>query len=94
MKKTTLYFLLTMLLFCVSNAWADASWVKTAPEDLQSGDVVAFVELTNSYVLTNNSGTGSAPAAATISLNDDKSEILGQVSDQWKWEVTVSDNGL
>ena len=94
MKKTTLYFLLTMLLFCVSNAWADASWVKTAPEDLQSGDVVAFVELTNSYVLTNNSGTGSAPAAAAISLNDDKSEILGQVSDQWKWEVTVSDNGL
>ena len=94
MKKTTLYFLLTMLLFYVSNAWADASWVKTAPEDLQSGDVVAFVELTNSYVLTNNSGTGSAPAAATISLNDDKSEILGQVSDQWKWEVTVSDNGL
>ena len=83
-----------MLLFCVSNAWADASWVKTAPEDLQTGDVVAFVELTNSYVLTNNSGTGSAPAAATISLNDDKSEILGQVSDQWKWEVTVSDNGL
>ena len=83
-----------MLLFCVSNAWADASWVKTAPEDLQTGDVVAFVELTNSYVLTNNSGTASAPAAATISLNDDKSEILGQVSDQWKWEVTVSDNGL
>ena len=94
MKKTTFYSLLTMLFFCVSNAWADASWVKTAPEDLQSGDVVAFVELTNSYVLTNNSGTGSAPAAATISLNDDKSEILGQVSDQWKWEVTVSDNGL
>ena len=94
MKKTTFYSLLTMLLFCVSNAWADASWVKTAPEDLQTGDVVAFVELTNSYVLTNNSGTGSAPAAATISLNDDKSEILGQVSDQWKWEVTVSDNGL
>ena len=83
-----------MLLFCVSNAWADASWVKTAPEDLQTGDVVAFVELTNSYVLTNNSGTASAPSAATISLNDDKSEILGQVSDQWKWEVTVSDNGL
>ena len=94
MKKTTFYSLLTMLLFCVSNAWADASWVKTAPEDLQTGDVVAFVELTNSYVLTNNSGTGCAPAAATISLNDDKSEILGQVSDQWKWEVTVSDNGL
>ena len=94
MKKTTFYSLLTMLLFCVSNAWADASWVKTAPEDLQTGDVVAFVELTNSYVLTNNSGTASAPAAATISLNDDKSEILGQVSDQWKWEVTVSDNGL
>ena len=94
MKKTTFYSLLTMLLFCVSNAWADVSWVKTAPEDLQTGDVVAFVELTNSYVLTNNSGTGSAPAAATISLNDDKSEILGQVSDQWKWEVTVSDNGL
>ena len=94
MKKTTFYSLLTMLLFCVSNAWADASWVKTAPEDLQTGDVVAFVELTNSYVLTNNSGTASAPSAATISLNDDKSEILGQVSDQWKWEVTVSDNGL
>lgn len=94
MKKTTFYSLLTMLLFCVSNAWADASWVKTAPEDLQTGDVVAFVELTNSYVLTNNSGTASAPAAATISLNDDKSEILGQVSDQWKWEVTVSDNDL
>ncbi len=94
MKKTTFFSLLTMLLFCASNAWADASWVKTAPEDLQSGDVVAFVELNNAYVLTNNNGTGSAPTAMIISLNADQSEILGEVSEQWKWEVTISDDGL
>ncbi len=40
--------------------------------------------------MTNNNGTSSGPTATTVTLNDDKSEITGDVATTIQWEVTVS----
>ena len=92
MKKTTFFFLSVLFsLFVGGNAWADETWVKTAPGELQSGDIVAIVELTNSYALTSSNGTTAAPKAEAVELNAEKTEITGAVADAWQWEVTVGD---
>ena len=94
MKKTTFFSLLAMLfLFVGSNVRAEEAWVKTAPEDLKTGDVVAIVDLTKVLVMPNNNGASAAPAATAISLNDEKTEIMGDVSTLWQWVVTVSEEG-
>ena len=91
MKKTTSNFLLTLLLLFVgSNAWADESWVKTDPENLQTGDVVAIVDLTRELVMPNNNGASAAPAATAITFNDDKTEIAAEVAETWQWVVTTN----
>jgi len=93
MKKTTLFSLLTMLfLFVGSNVWADETWVKTDPSDLQSGDVVVIVELTHNLALPNNNGTAGAPAGVTVSLNDDKTELSSEPAQSLQWVVTVDDS--
>ena len=94
MKKTTSYFLLTMVLsFLGSNTWAD-SWVKTAPESLQTGDIVAIVDLTKSVVMPNNNGTSAAPTATAITLDEDKTVIDVEVADAWQWVVTVNEDSV
>ena len=93
MKKTTLFSLLTMLLLFVgSNVWAEETWVKTDPSDLQTGDVVVIVELTHSYALPNNNGTTGAPGGITVSLNDDKTEISSEPAQSLQWVVTVDES--
>jgi len=90
MKKTTLFSLLTLLfLFIGSNVWADETWVKTDPSNLQSDDVVVIVELMNSYALPSNNGTASAPAGIAVTLNDDKTELLDEPDQNLLWVVTV-----
>ena len=93
MKKTTLFSLLTMLLLFVgSNVWAEETWVKTDPSDLQTGDVVVIVELTHSFALPNNNGTTGAPGGITVSLNDDKTEISSEPAQSLQWVVTVDES--
>ena len=90
MKKTTFYSLLTMLfLLTGSNVWAEDSWVKTAPEELQTGDAVVIVELTNSYALPNNNGTAGAPSGVGVSLNSSKTELASDPASTLQWIVTV-----
>lgn len=91
MKKTTFFSTLTMLLFFVgSNAWADESWVKTDPENLQTGDVVAIVDLTRDLVMPNDNGSSAAPAATAITFNEEKTELATEVADAWQWVVTTN----
>ena len=93
MKKTTLFSLLTMLLLFVgSNVWAEETWVKTDPSELQTGDVVVIVELTNKLAMPNNNGTTGAPGGITVSLNDDKTEISSEPAQSLQWVVTVDES--
>ena len=95
MKKTTSFFLLTMmLLFVGSNVWADESWVKTDPSDLKTGDVVAIADLTRSLVMPNNNGTSAAPKATPITFNDDQTQLAVAVEETWQWVVEVKGDSL
>ena len=93
MKKTTLFSLLTMLLLFVgSNVWAEETWVKTDPSELQTGDVVVIVELTNKLAMPNNNGASAAPVGITVSLNDDKTELSSDPDQNLQWVVTVDES--
>ncbi len=66
-------------------------WVATAPADLETGDVVVIADITSSTAMSNNNGTSSAPAATSITLSDDKTNITGDVAETLQFVVTVSD---
>lgn len=86
--------LAAMLLLAGNSAWAVETWVKTAAADLQTGDVVAIVDLTSSLVLPSSNGSSAAPPATSITLNSEKTEIDSDVADAWQWQVTVEDGNL
>lgn len=75
----------------VGTAWAADTWVKTAPSNLQTGDVVVIVDQTSGKAMSNNNGTSSAPSATAVTLNGDKTEITSEVAATLQWEVTVND---
>ena len=65
----------------------DEGWVKTAPADLVTGDVVVIVDQAKSVALPNNNGT-SSPSQVAVTLNDDQSQIAGDVASTIQWVVT------
>ena len=76
-----------------NSAWAADKWVSTAPSDLTTGDVVVIVDQTSSSAMSNDKGTSAAPIATGVTLNDDKSEITGDVAENLQWVLTVSKDG-
>ena len=60
------------------------NWVETSISELTSSDV--FVIVGNSYAMTNNNGTESAPAAVSVTIADGK--ITSTVGDNLKWKVS------
>lgn len=96
MKKLNL--LKSMLLLCAlmagsTSAWAVEKWVKTAPADLQTGDIVVVVDQSSGKAMTNNNGTSSVPSAVAVTLNGDKSEITSSVGSTIQWTLTTSGSG-
>ena len=90
MIKTLRLSLLSLFTVLCGTMFAD-SWVKTSPADLQTGDVVAIVDLTGSRAMSNDKGTANPPVATEITLNDAKTEISGDVAENLQWVVTVKD---
>ena len=84
------FILATLLVALGSTAWAQ-TWVKTAPTDLQTGDIVVIVDQTSATALSNANGTSVAPAATAVTLNDDMSELTSEVNDAIQWVVTVTE---
>ena len=94
MKKQLRYFMTMLLMMVVSVGWCETGvkWVKTAPENLKTGDVVVIVDQTSKKAMSNNKGTEGAPEAKEVKLNDDKSEITSEIATTLQWNVTA-DNG-
>ena len=67
-------------------------WVKTELSALTSTDQVVIVDINSVKAMTNNNGTKSAPAAISVTLSTDGSELTSDVADNMKWNV-ISDNG-
>ena len=80
-----------LLLAPARHIYADSvSWVETPASDLKTGDVVVIADKTSGRALSSANGTASAPTAAAISLNSDKTAITGEVADDLRFTVTVS----
>jgi hypothetical protein len=93
MKRFTIlksFLLLCALIAGAGTAWATDKWVKTAPEDLATGDIVVIVDQTTSKAMSNNNGTSSAPSATDVTLNTGKDEITSEVASTLQWKVTVT----
>ena len=84
-----------LLLFALiagsSSAWAADKWVKTAPTDLTTGDVVVLVDLTSGKAMSNNNGTSNPPSAIEVTVEDD--EITSTVESTIQWTVIASGTG-
>lgn len=74
------------------NLSAQTKWVKTELSNLTPTDQVVIVDVHNKYAMTNDNGTNSDPAAVTVTLSTDGSELTSDVADNMKWNV-ISDNG-
>lgn len=93
MKRFTLlksFLLLCALIVGAGTAWATDKWVKTAPEDLATGDIVVIVDQTTSKAMSNDNGTSNPPSATAVTLNTGKDEITSEVASTLQWKVTVT----
>lgn len=67
------------------------SWVLTDLADLVEGDVFVIVGNNgDTYAMSNDKGTGSAPTAVAVTVEDD--EISGTVDDNIKWNISGNAN--
>ena len=77
-----------LLLFALiagsSSVWAGDTWEEASLASLTSTDV--FVIVGNNYAMTNDNGTGSAPATVAVTVADGK--ITSTVDDNIKWNVS------
>jgi len=76
-----------------SSAHAADKWAKATATELATGDVVVIVDQTSSTAMPNSNGESSAPAATTVTLSGDKSEITSNVDEALQWVVTVTTEG-
>jgi hypothetical protein len=84
--------LLALIIIGGGNLSAQTKWVKTELSNLTPTDQVVIVDVHNKYAMTNDNGTRSDPAAVTVTLSTDGSELTSDVADNIKWNV-ISDNG-
>ena len=84
------FVLLCAVLLAGATSYAqEVTWVKTAITALSTNDVIVIVDQTSSKALSNNNGTSSAPAATSVTLSDDKSQITSDVAATIQWVITV-----
>lgn len=65
---------------------AEPEWVETAIGDLTTSDVFVIVGSTGPYAMTNDNGTGSAPATASVTVSGTK--LTGTIADNIKWNIS------
>ena len=70
----------------------ESGWVSTAFADLKDGDQVVIVSTksSNIYAMSNNNGTGSAPAAVAVEYSNDKLSSEPEAKLVWTVEISGS----
>ena len=92
-----LLLLVAMIVAGAGTVSAADKWVKTAPANLQTGDIVVIADQTSGKAMSNTGGTSSAPSAVTVDFNTDKSELVetyNTIATSIQWTVNVSNSGL
>ena len=70
------------------NKPADPAWVKTDLANIKSTDIVVitWTKSESTYAMTNDKGTGAAPAVIKVTVSGNK--ITSQIDDRIKWNIT------
>ena len=91
MKKNYLFksvmLLAVMLVSCFGNVSAQ-TWQRVDISELAPGDVFVIVDLNSSCAMSNDNGTTNPPAATSITLNSDTTQITSTVADNLKWNIS------
>lgn len=97
MKKqfvTKLILLLGTLFWSAGQVSAEkVKWIKTLPKDIQTGDSVVIVDMTSATAMSNNPEADKSPSATSVTFNDGKDQLSGDVADNLKWLVTIPADG-
>ena len=68
---------------------APGSWVLTPLADLTSSDVFVIVgNNTDTYAMSNDGGTSSAPTAVEVTISADGKTLTGEIADNIKWNIS------
>ena len=75
-------------------AGSSTGWVETAIANIASSDlvVVTMTSSSGTYAMSNDKGTGAAPAAVSVTVNGDK--LAAEPADNLKWNITYSSGNL
>lgn len=84
----SIFLSLLMMVTGMNVASAADTWVKTAPSELVTGDVVVIVDQFDRVALPNNNGT-SSPPATKVTLTQDKAQIKSKVTEILQWIVKI-----
>ena len=73
---------------------ATPTWTLTEIANIKADDIVVIVWTTSNgtYAMTNNNGTGSAPAAVKVTISGDK--LTGDIADNIKWNISNNNGTL
>ena len=89
MKKSYFFksvvLLAVMLVSCFGKVSAQ-TWQMVDISELAPGDVFVIVDLNSGCAMSNDNGTGSAPAAVSVSISGD--QITNVVADNLKWNIS------
>ncbi len=74
---------------------AEKSWIETELADIKETDVVVIVWTKsdgNTYAITNDNGTGSAPAAVKVTVSGN--QLTGDIADNILWNIDYINGNL
>ena len=72
----------------------ESGWIETTPSAIKPGNVVVIVwtKTGGTYAPSNDKGTGSAPAAVSVTVSNGK--ITSEVADNIKWNVSYDSGNI
>ena len=73
---------------------AEPKWVLTDISKIKANDIVviAMTKNGNTYAMSNDKGTGSAPAAVLVTVDGD--ELDGDIAETIKWNISYADGSF
>ena len=88
-------FISALLLLCVMTLGQLQAqvWQQVDISELGADDVFMIVDVASSHAMTHSNGTASAPTAVSVTLNGDNTQVIGQVADDLKWNISGDANG-
>ena len=92
--KSLRFFIMALLCAVANVAWGADTWVKTSINDLNSNDIIVIVDQNLSMAMSNSNGTANAPDAISVTLSDDKTQIISSVSDNLQWRYIKEQNNF